>query len=431
MIAIKEISVKKLGITFFFACLVIFGIYKFDIFFDKNKTHINKVLTCASQARPTPSGVKQASKQDYIKSIENLLVDYTIDNDIKKTVKNFLQKTIKETVNVSNIYDHSGSAGFSGDLIFFIKDNLEKPILVVKFFRKPFDLGGNFIKELAGYQVTSKMNTKNLQLVSAKAIGKCNVSGQDYGLLALSFASGSNMKDLMFKTLSMSKDSHERAVLIPIIQKAFEKLGTGISEFHQAHIEKKAYLYPAIIETARSDFDFVIKQFAKRNSNLNIQKIRSYFEDLVKRIKKVKITRNIIHGDAHLGNFMYAKDTKALSMLDFDSLCSLVDQTGTPLWSASFDFMYILESLVTFKKRGLTEKEFTTFKKAFIKGYGNTPTEVKQEFFCFMSRLKTMLWLLDAEKNFPEMFKNNKLNIVLESCLTDLQNPKGLLKDFI
>ena len=190
-----------------------------------------------------------------MKKIENLLVDYTIQNDIKRTIKNFLQKTVGQTIDESNIQGHGAfgapAKGLSGNPLFFIRNKQDSLMFVIKVFSKPFDPNENFIKEIAGFDIVSTMQGKNFHLISVKAIGKCKIDGKKYGLLALSPAVGTNMQELVIKMLRMQKESKERANALSIAARAFEKLGVALAEFHGIRTQKNVSLHPAIIKYAR------------------------------------------------------------------------------------------------------------------------------------------------------------------------------------
>ena len=113
---------------------------------NQNQKQINKIFDIARKTKPST-----------IKELKNIIIDYTLDNDIgicslKKTILNFLEKTLKKRFDESNIqqaelYMHKG---LSDNSIFFVRDSENILKTVIKVFNKPFDsLSGDFIKELS------------------------------------------------------------------------------------------------------------------------------------------------------------------------------------------------------------------------------------------------------------------------------------------
>ncbi|MFC1841486.1 phosphotransferase [Candidatus Dependentiae bacterium] len=421
---------KIIGVAFITLCFVAVGIYFWGTRVDKNQAHINKIFDIARKMIPVSEDKEQDVDTEFIKKIENLLVDYTTQNEIKKTIKNFLQKTVGQTIDESNIQGHgtfgAPAKGLSGNPLFFIRNKQDSLMFVIKVFSKPFDPNENFIKEIAGFDIVSTMQGKNFHLISVKAIGKCNIDGEKYGLLAFSPAVGANMQELVIKMLRMQKESKERANVLRIAKRALEKLGAALAEFHRIRTEKSVPLHPAVIKHARHHLKLTIDRLEHEDHGIEIQDLQNYFDNLAQRMKKIKTTRSIIHRDANLGNFLYDEKTDTLSMVDYNELYHTVDQEGNPIWHAAFDFMTVLDIIATNKKYGLTEKEYNTLNKAFIKGYGSLPTSLEQEFFALVSHLNIAGWFWMMEKEHPEQFASEKIQVISIHMFEEIK--KSLVK---
>ena len=411
---------KIISFVSFVACLLTLGIYFYNTQFDKNQAYIDKVYEISRTV-----GSAQFDK------IENLLVDYTIDNDIKKTIKNFLQQTLDQNLDnltVQESFADTPQEGQSGDQIFFIRDKQDNLMFVVKVFSKPFDSEGNFRKELAGFGLLSKVDGNNFHLVTVRAIGKSVIDGERYGMLAISSASGTNMQTLVIDILRLPQGSPERLDALHTAQKGIKKLGAALAEFHQIHIQKDMPLDPAIFDRVHHDLSQIVGHLEQENHGIDIQVLQNYVAYLVQQMKKIKTTRSIIHGDAHLGNFLYDAKTDTISMVDYSELNRSVDREGNPVGHAAMDVMNMLDIIAANKKFGLTEEDANILREAFIKGYGSLPTNLEQDFFVLISRLGFVEWFLTAEKANPEQFTDDKLEKVSVYMLDEIK--KSISKHF-
>lgn len=342
--------------------------------------------------------------------VEGLLVDYTVDNDLKKTIQNFLQQATAQEIDTFSIQESSGAAGEgqSGDQLFFVRDNQDNLIFVVKIFSKPFDSEGNFIKELAGFGLLSKIDGKNFHLVDIKAIGKSIIDGKKYGMLAISPASGINMQTLVIDIFRLPQGSTGRLNALHSAKKGIEKLGAALEEFHQVRTQKDMLLDPVIFERLQHDLNYVVGHLQQDNFGIDIQVLQNYVAYLVQQMKKIKMTRSIIHGDAHLGNFLYDVKTDTVSMVDYTELNCSVDGEGNFVGYAAIDVMGMLDIIAANKKFGLTQEEARLLSKAFIRGYGTLPIELEQDFFALLSRLSFVAWFWMTEASHGE-FANEKI----------------------
>lgn len=404
---------KVISIVSFVACLLMLGIYFGSTQFDKNQAYIDKIFEV--------SGTVGSAQFD---KIETLLVDYTIDNDIKKTIKNFLQQTLDQELDTLIVQESSAEApqeGQSGDQLFFIRDKQDNLKFVVKVFSKPFDAEGNFIKELAGFGLTSKIHGKNFYLVAAKAVGKSSIDGEKYGMLAISPANGTNMQTMVIDIFRLLHGSPERLNALHMAQKGIEKLGAALAEFHQIRTQKNMPLYTAIFERVQRELNQVIGHLEQENHGIDIQALQDYVASLVQQMKKIDTTRSFIHGDAHLGNFLYDAKTDTVYMVDYNELNRSVDREGNPVGHTAMDVMSILDIIAANKKFGLTQKEAMILSEAFIRGYGSLPSELEQDFFLLLFRLGFVEWFWTAEKSNPEQFSDEKIRKVSIYMLDEIK----------
>jgi len=137
--------------------------------------------------------------------------------------------------------------------------------------------------------------------------------------------------------------------------------------------------------------------------------LSAIFYHLVEKLKDKKIHRNIVNGDAHLGNFLYDKEADRVSIVDYAAICRSVDQEGNPIWHGPFDFMDIVDIIGLAKDRGLSDEEYSAFKGAFYRGYDKPFADVEEEFFLLVARLRRVGFLLSKVRENPEKPYNEKI----------------------
>ena len=412
------------------ALVGVLGIYFWYVRVDKNQVHVAHILDIARKFRPILLGQKQDFNTDFVKEIEDGLIDYTVDNSIQKSIANFLAKTVGLTGDEAQLKTASAdSTALSGNPLFFVRNKQSTLNLVVKVFNKPFAISGNFIKELSGFQIVSTIkNGKHFNLITAKAIGKCIIDGKAYGLLAISPVPGINMYDLVEDMYKLRHGSEQRKEALARAQKAFKKLGAALAEFHQVRAIHNVTLHRAITKRARNHLARTVTQLRRGGYGIDPGELEEYFDYLVNQIEHAKTTRSFVHGDAHLANFMYDNKSDTLSLVDFKAMYRIADQEGNPIWHAAFDFMNILDAIAINKKFGLTDKEIGVLEDSFVAGYEHTFTDTEKAFFALACRLRIVNWFLRMEKDRPEIFIDEKMKIVSRYRLEELKKSLAQFK---
>jgi len=410
---------KIIGLTLSIGFLTTFGIYFWRSYVGKNQAYINKAFALARKMRITPEGKKPNDTADVMKKIENLIVDYTQENEIKKTIKNFLYKTMGKKIAISDIKQQGGDpqGGLSGNPLFFIRDIEGNLVFVIKVFEKPFDAYENFIKELSGFQIASTIKGEKFQLINLQAIGKAIIDQKPYGLLAISPAPGVNIQDLLIKMFHQDYGTKQRAQAFGIFKKALEKLGIALSELHHIRTQRNKQIHASEIEYGRKQLKDMIKLLDQEKHGINPQELQKCFDFLVDQMKNIKVTRSMVHGDPHLGNFMYDSKGGTLFMIDLAELSRTLDQEGNPIRSAAPDYMGILDALAFNKQFGLTEKEYKGLKDAFVNAYGesyNKFSKLEKEFFILGRCLSLASVFLKVQKAHPEKFTDSIMKGLLQ-----------------
>jgi Ser/Thr protein kinase RdoA (MazF antagonist) len=255
----------------------------------------------------------------------------------------------------------------------------------------------------------SQVYGNNVHLVTTKAVGKAVIDGEPYGMVAISPARGINMQTLFINIVRLPQESSERLLALHIAQKGVEKLGTALAEFHQIHTQKEMPLDTTIFERMNHEISKIEKHLIQKNICIERSDIQHYAAYLIDQVKTIKTTRALIHGDAHLGNFVYDMDTDTVYMVDYNEIGRSVDKDGNPIGNAAMDVMNLLDIIAANKQFGLTPQEITILTEGFIKGYGTLPSKIEQDFFLLLFRIGFLSWFLKAEEEHPEQFKDSPL----------------------
>ena len=385
----------------------------------KNQEHINKVLEIARKTRSTPPD-----------ELEHMLTDYSVDSDITKTIQNFLLQASGLKIDLENIKQPSEltEAGLSDSQLFFILDKQNDLKMVVKVFENSFASTGSFIRELSGLQVASTIDSKDVNLIYAKAIGKSVINKKAYGLLALSPGRGTNIQDLVIKMLRLKPLSPERSEALHLLQSAFERLGKTLAKLHQIRPEKNVTIHHTLIENARQNLEGVITLLSKENYGIDIEVLEKYFECLIKKLKNLKTTRCLAYGDPNLCNFIYHEKDDTISIVDLENFRFAADQEGNPISNAAIDFMGTIHSISLNQAFGMNEKEKTTLIQTFINAYGSNPTTLEQEFFELNRQLDMLSFFLKLKETNPEKFADVITNKILKFEINAIKKTLNKIK---
>ncbi|MCD4782603.1 MAG: hypothetical protein K8T10_02105 [Candidatus Eremiobacteraeota bacterium] len=359
-----------------------------------NQNHLDNILDIARKTRPAPEFI------DHI-------VDYTIDNDMKKSIKNLLEKSVGQTFEESNIQpSNKGLPG--GNPLFLVRDSQGNLKYTVKIFHlsAPWN---TFTKELSGLQLASTIHSKVFCFVSAQAVGKCRVDNNLYGLLATAPPAGESLAGLVSKISSTRQDSAERAEAFHNIQRAFGKLGAAFAELHNMRTEKKQGVHPAILKYGKELL--CAKPLTSRSYGIDPMMLQKYFYSLANSASNTEIKRSYAHGDIILDNFIYDAKSDSLTMINLAFFSDSADQEGNPIQNAIFDYIGLIEQIEQFKNSpDITKKEYREIKEAFLSAYGSPPAEGKgEEFFTLLYRLAIVFWtseILDWKTDSSEEVKS-------------------------
>lgn len=374
--------------------------------------------------------LSKTTDQVVFNSIEPLLFDCTMANDVQKSVLHFARVILRHDAGreeLSISVAEGLEEGFSGNQLFFIKDTENR--LVIKTFSHPFEATGHFKKELAGFEFLSQLQLKKSRFARLKGVGKCVVDGKCYGVIAMSYEKGVNIQTTLFHIARLPQGSLERLLALKTVQKAVEKLGAALAELHQVRVQKNMPLHVGIFEQMKIAADKLALEAARGNVVIDIPLLQSYVTFLMSQLKNLKTTRTIAHGDAHLGNFLYDEQSQRIAMVDYAQISRSINQAGDPIDNPTRDIMSTLDIITANKKIGITTKEINLLIMAFKKGYGPLPSLEEQEFFLLLFRLYYLQWGLKAKKRRPQYFSLQSPLQKLLDYLTEEIN-QGLKKGY-
>lgn len=337
-------------------------------------------------------------------NIRELLVDYTEDNDLKKTLCNFLYKTTGEKFDESSFYRPGGSLhrGLSGNPVFLVRDAKGNLKFVVKVFEKPFGSGDNLIKELAGFQLASTISCKSFSFTSVVAVGKCCINNRTQGLFAITPAIGESLSDLVRKMACFQSGTPQRKQAFRILSRALKRVAVALSELHRVRAQKKKGIHPAVIQRATECLYGIAFQ---EYSDIDFQYLENYFNSLVGSMEAGEFIRSIVHGDANLGNFIYDTETDSLTIIDLAELSQSADQLGNPIHGSVTDVVNMSEMIGGGLSEGMTPEELVELRGVFNAEYVDIPSGVEREFFVLFRRLGIIFYILDflkKNKHLPE-----------------------------
>jgi len=390
--------------------LALGGFYLWHARVNQHKAHLAEVLDIARLLRPAPVGQKQVSDVDVVHDIERTLVDYTVDDDIKKTIAKFLNETVGMVVGEFAIEQLNGAAqhGLSGNPLFLVKNAQGDLLFVIKVFKGPFHADHNFMRELSGFQVAATIDGKSFTMVTARAVGKCVIGGERYGLLAISPAVGTSLADVMMKMIAylrMSQHSPEMAAAIrqELVEAislgghAFKRLGQVYAELHQLRAQKEVGIHPSIVRYAETKLIKVLRVLERDDHGIDRKVLQRYFYALLDRLQQEETIRSFVHGDPNPANFMYDAKTDSLYMVDLGGLIRAADCDGNPIGNRTVDFVGAIDGIEIDKLFGLPEQERARLVQAFVAGYGTVPTKLERDFFTLLHRLRFLGWSVPFE----------------------------------
>lgn len=350
---------------------------------------ISLAVECRTPAQVPDEKQEQKRQQILRNALMDSLHDYTDRRGIKASVSHFLQEQFGLAIpeeRITNLKD-TPMRGKSSDLVFFIKDEQDKLIYVVKAFNEPCRSGSHFVPELSAMTYIRQSHLKHIETADPLALGRCSYDGTLYALMAESAAAGKRLADYIYDVTDKPEGSEERRAALDILIKAMAKAGMAIGELQHSVPKIKGPFPQAKIEKMRTRLKAYMKTRAAKafSSELPPEKLADYLTALMEEASRLDHYFVINHGDAHSRNMMYDTETDVLTMIDLGHMHEYIDASGLPHGPEGHDFMRLMED-VQFKSYGLLtaaelDEAHEAFKEGFISVTGELPLEKNQEFW--------------------------------------------------
>ena len=270
----------------------------------------------------------QARKQeaDASEKLWNLAFDYTKNNSLEDSIRNFLESVMNLLIHNLNCVN---SARIDIKESVFIDHKLG---VVVKVFPRREENFYKALREISGNEAIRNMQLQSGDTVALLAMGKCTVNGKDNLMLAMTLAPGREIRKFLEDIFS----AKDRAAAIKECKKILVLLGRTIGELHRKnavpldHTSKFALAVPAFIEIN------IKNHLEKYRSNweLYYEDLRDLFAFLIKNYDANGTYLTIHHGDAHLDNFLFDQDTERIAVIDTPRIHLAVDPAGKPICTA-------------------------------------------------------------------------------------------------
>lgn len=371
---------------------------------------ISVAVECRAPTQVPDEKQEQQRQQILRNALVDSLHDYTDRQGIKTSVSHFLKDQFAIAIpeeRITNLKD-TPMRGKSSDLVFFIKDEQDKLIYVVKAFNEPGRSGSHFVPELSAMTYIRQSHLKHIETADPLALGRCHYDGILYGLMAESVAAGKRLVDYIYNVTDKSEGSEERRAALDILKKGMAKAGMAIGELQHSVPKIKGPFPLAKIEKMKSRLKSYMKtRTAKAFSHeLPPEKLSEYLTDLMEEASRLDHYYVINHGDAHSRNMTYDPETDVLTMIDLGHMHECIDASGLPHGPEGHDFMRLMED-VQFKSYGLLtaselDEAHEAFKEGFISVTGELPLEKNQEFWA-------------AYRNFSRLDKGSDFMDMLDS----------------
>lgn len=298
--------------------------------------------------------------------IAALATDYTAGKTHKSSIKNFIEKTFGSVSR--NLYCVAPERIETREFVFIDKENG----VVVKVFPQIPKHYFKIIHELSGYQAFESLYLDKIDLVKFFALGKYQLNGIEYLLLAMSYAEGQEIRKCI-EDIYKVQDPIARQEAIHSTKEILRKLGSAIGDLHfMGSIEISAPDgYMEAVKARRSnDIQKSLNEYQERGG-VHSEELKAYFDQLLAQYSFQDIIFSIFHGDAHLANFLYDRDSDRITVIDSVKAHLSVDPNGLPI-SDNFvhDSVKIDESIVKqILSHEANEELIQELIEAFHKGY--------------------------------------------------------------
>lgn len=255
----------------------------------------------------------------------------------------------------------------------YLVDFKGKRIAVLKVFVKN---DHEFLREVLSLRYLRESRLKDLHPVKAYGAAKVDYDGSLHGVLLMEPAPGLEIEGMVRRFARALRDrspekeiSNQRQALL----EATKRAGQGLAELHSRSTLKEPR--PAV-EKSYKEYELAklngIPSIVKRLLPLGLLTSDEFKQgeakilDLAARFPEQVQRFSVIHGDAHLGNFYFDRQSNKFSAIDTEKLYYSVEEVADSVADAA----RFLGSLETSKEREhMPHAEIEALKRSFLDGY--------------------------------------------------------------
>lgn len=261
--------------------------------------------------------------------------------------------------------------GRSGASVFFVGHDDLAPLFVVKTFPAMATPNGKFAREILAYETYKNLQMTHLDFPRLLKVGKYKATEgiHEHGLLAMTPVKGESLAitfDAIAKTTGEARLEGLRAFTFPM-----EKAGRALAELHRKSLQSTPVATQFMceeIEALRALHTVVLGE--ARNIGIELTFSDASLTKTINGFKYNSGGASLVHGDAHLPNFFWNRETKTLTAIDTSDLVNSLNHALQPIGAGVKDYIQWNEMLRRYgASTGISSNEVEVLKKAFQKGY--------------------------------------------------------------
>lgn len=265
-------------------------------------------------------------EDDLAHQIATFTTDYTEGETHESSIKNFIEENFGFVSN--NLYCVAPERIETREFVFIDKENG----VVVKVFPQIPKHYFKIIHELSGYQAFESLHLETIDLVKFFTLGKYQLNGIEYLLLAMSYAEGQEIRQYI-EDIYKAQSSVAREEAVYSAKEILRKLGSAVGQLHfMGSIEMllpDGYM-EAVTSHQSAEIQKSLNEYQERGG-VHSEELKSYFDQLLAQYSFQDVFFSIFHGDAHLGNFLYDKESDRITVIDSVKAHLTVDPNGLPI----------------------------------------------------------------------------------------------------
>jgi aminoglycoside phosphotransferase (APT) family kinase protein len=298
-----------------------------------------------------------------------------------------------------------GSKGFSGAPVYFVFDQTDSKLGVIKLFSWSSGYGPKgFVMELSALERLERESFKTFAV--PKLLGVAKALEGKVGVLATKVALGQPFDDLMFAVRD--------ARYAPAREKACQELlqavaanGKTLAELHTKPAGSGGQVTPQQLAkhlaVIQGSLDFIQACAQEKGIRLELSELQTAINDLILHFKDNPGGSALIHGDPNPGNLLY-HPKNGMTLIDVSSLHTSIDADGNPIGCPAADLARFDKALSRYGE--LSNKEVAqlraTFRHAYQAAGGAQITPSAYAFFYVQSMLGDLITAVLKEEPLLE-----------------------------